>query len=96
MNAEQRRNEQKNVMRSMLAAQIELQNKEKDALAEEKRAAAQRIASDAADFEKETLARRQDAIDKNKANQHAVKQQIAQRGNTLRSVGSQVIIAGKN
>jgi len=52
----------------MLAAQIELQNKEKEGLAEEKRAAAQRIAMEAADYEKEQLARRQDAIDKNKAN----------------------------
>ena len=73
-----------------------MSRRERGELSEEKRAAAQKIALEAADFEKETLARRQDAIVKNKANQHAVKQQIAQRGNTLRSVGSQVIIAGKN
>lgn len=83
-------------MRNMLASQIELQSREKDAAAEEKRAIAQKIATDAADFEKEMYSKKMNEIEKNRANQGAVKRQIAERGNTLRTVGSQVIIAGKN
>lgn len=47
-------------MKNMLQMQMDLQNKEKDAMAEEKKAIAQKIAADQAEYEKDMVQKRQD------------------------------------
>ena len=79
-------------MKNMLDMQIELQNKDKQAEQEEKRAMAQKIATDHAEYEKDIAAAKDQQRAKNQANQQQVRKQIAERSSMLRTVGSNVIL----
>lgn len=82
-------------MKSMLNMQMELQAKEKQFKIEETRATGQKVAAEHARFEDDMRAKKQEQIERNQANQRDVKKQIEVRSQLLKSVGSQVIIAGK-
>merc|ERR1711924_39548 len=82
-------------MKQMLDKQLALHQQEKEKQAKEDAAVAKKVQSDFAEYEAEMNAKRKDQHAKNMANMRDVKKQIAERGGTLRSVGSQVIIQNK-
>lgn len=75
-------------MTAMLGMQVDLKNKEVDQVAEEKKAAALKIAEDRAVYEQDIATKKQDRALMAQANQNAVKKQIAERSTNLRSAGS--------
>lgn len=75
----ERKKLQQQEMKEMLDMQIKLQNHEKIALNEEKKAMGKRIQLDTADYEAEQTRKRSDHIAKQKAHQKEVTKQIEQR-----------------
>jgi len=60
-------------MTAMLGMQVDLKNKEVDQVAEEKKAAALKIAEDRAVYEQDIATKKQDRVLMAQANQNAVK-----------------------